>query len=101
MPVRSHSVFSTYLLTVCNSANFFFWGSFPLVLFPWSCADLHKRRKKRLKPKRVVVTASFGLVGLNDIYVCGAVIANGWLAGTSSSYRSLAMERLLDLEIFR
>lgn len=28
----------------------------------WSCADLHKRRKHRLAPKRIIITAASALV---------------------------------------
>lgn len=44
-------------LTVLSRALCFMFISFPFTVFVWICSDLHERRKTRLGPKRVVITA--------------------------------------------
>lgn len=60
---------------MCRSSMLFYLCSYQLVLLPCSCVDLHKRRKHRLRPKRIVVTGFFALVSfLSRLWTCLFVI---------------------------
>ena len=59
--VAIESVLTEWYDTQEGIAVFFFECSYQLILLPWACVDLHKRRRNRLRPKRIIITAASGL----------------------------------------